>query len=1146
MILLFIVVLSYIIGVISFFLKNKRYTSIMALLSISTNIGLLLREGVIENYFIGQYIGDFGFFINDLNLAFVITILAVTITSSLYSTRYMEERFRELGVKENWGAYYGLFSLFAISMIDVVISTNLIELYLFLEVSLVTSFLLILLYGYGNKRRISVMYFIWTHIGTVLLLASILTLIFVGPYHSADIYNPQGAFVTYPAQGILEAVFIVAVFGMMIKAAMFLFNTWLPYAHGEAPTPISVLLSPNTVGLGVFVIILYFYLFPSMNFISPLFVGWAIITMIYGGIMATTQRDFKKFLAYSSVSQMGYMMLGASLAFQAGLSNQVYPLPLGILASVFFYASHGLGKAIMFMSAGASITEYKTRDIQELGGLFSSSPLYSTLSFLGLLNLLGLPPTIGVISEILLLLEAGKVGIVAGEGYFLGVLLGLFVAIGISSAYTTYLFKRVYGGEGKRHSIDGVVDYILPMGILAVVSILLFLYPSILATSFDLYFQVLPTSSVLLPLIVILPAIASLISLLTPKTLNQDIRGALSVLLNFTAFGISLYLFLNGNSEPAFSFSYFTFSMSRLQGLLATVVSGLSSFISLYSIGYMKEDNVLRRYWGFFEFFVMSMLMVVIGGNIFTFLVGWEGTSLASYGLISYWLNDNRDSAVGVEGKRVFGVPTFSLPTVSGIRAMIFTRVGDVGLVIGLGALLLFSANTLLYVQGGLLQVGLQGLIHSPLTSDWWWLVFFVLLLGGLSKSAQFPFTQWLLTAMTGPTPVSALIHAATMVNLGAFITFFFFPYLSPYIGLSQTHLLALILTFLSGFTILYTSVGGLVSNESKVVLAYSTADQISFMIFSSSLGLLLASQTGNPVYISYGIGAGIVQFIAHGIYKATLFMNAGSVIHYTGSRFLGSSRMLAREIPIIFLLQTVAALNLADFPYLLGYWGHQGVDYLSAQAGFDIVTDVAAVLGTLYVLRLIIKTFLWPKTNHLQVQQDKEEEGHEGHHIHPLMYVSPAILATVTVVLGVFYSAVINNVRSSIQLSTSFSDLYFLDPFVLFLFMIGLVMSLPYTRGFQRPNSLQTLTDVLDAGWGLHLMWDFLGYSYPKFSTTLYSLFERNTLDRLFNEVIPDYAVRVGRFGFKIQGGVIRNYVGAYAVGLFVLFFIVLLFLLG
>ncbi|AEB94490.1 proton-conducting transporter transmembrane domain-containing protein [Metallosphaera cuprina] len=1145
---IYIMIISLVVSSLVFFIKGKQSSAVLSGVAIAINAYFLARRGLFEEFHVANTIGSFGLTVTDLNFAFLVTILAVTILTVPYSLRYMDERFRELG-SGNWGLFFGLYSLFSVAMLYTVLSTNLLEIYIFLEIALVTSFLLIMLYGYGDRRRISLLYFIWTHVGTVLLLASI---IIIGlETGTMDVFTALNKFHDYSLIGYGAAVFLVAVIGMMVKAAQAGVNVWLPYAHGEAPTPISVLLSPNMVGLGVFVIIIYFYLFPGMQFLAPIFLGWAILTMIYGGINALAQRDFKRFLAYSSVSQMGYMLLGAAVAYFMGLPTTLLALPLGVIASILIYVSHGLGKALLFMSAGANITEAHQRDIDKIGGLYQTSPLHSTLSFLGLLNILGLPPTIGLISEVLLLLSVGEIVSKTGLSWFLLVAAGLFIAIGLSSAYATYLFKKVYAGRPQHPiSLDKIVEYSLPMILLSVLSLVFFFYPQIIVNSLSNFVVGVIGGDFSLPLIVFLPAIGSLIALVTPSRLNRDVRGWILNVVLGTSMVLAWLNLANSVTESRtffiptefFTFSYFSFSSSLLQSILAVFVSTLSFFIGVYSVGYMREDNVLRRYWGFFGFFVSSMLAVVLSNNVLMFLAGWEGTSLASYGLISYWLDDNEKNLVGDKGRFVLNVEFISKPTTSGIRAMIFTRVGDVGLLLGLGFLLYLttgstlSGSTLLYTSltnlPGMFQLlGEMGSLPFGLA------MLLLLFLGGISKSAQFPFTQWLVTAMTGPTPVSALIHAATMVNLGAMLTFLAYPFLFFNVNGHSAGNLLLFFSIMAGvslFTALYTSFNALVSNEQKVVLANSTADQISLMILASSLGGILSIVYSTPILLFSGIAIGLIQMIAHGVYKASLFMNAGSVIHYTESRYMASSPRLYKEIPWVFILQLIAALNLANVPPLLGFWAHSFISSLTApNVVLNTIYLFLEFLGAIYIIRYVMKTFLWKSST---------EETERGH-ISPEMLVSPTVLILASIGLGLGVTSIAAFMESHF-LATGFS----FDPVEFILSLLGIalaVFSYLSPRDFSKYSSFKPFISFFYYGWYIYPALDRFGMALYKGSTGVYNALEYGVIDKGLNFKLPSVLVSAGNKYFKdIQTGLLRDYVGLYVGGLILLMVIVLVML--
>ena len=1137
MISLFIFIISFVLASIIFFFKDRKVAASLSFISILINVYYLFRYGLFYRFFVTNYIGNFGFTVNDLNYPFIVTILIVTIVTVYYSMRYMEKRFHELG-QGNWGVYFALYTLFAISMLYAVVSINLLELYIFLEISLVTSFLLILFYGYGDRRRISLLYFIWTHVGTILTLSSIVVIGLVSG--RMDIYSSFGQLYNYSTISYALVVFVFGVIGMLVKGAQAGFNIWLPYAHGEAPTPISILLSPNMVGLGIFTVMIYYYLFPSFSYLAPIFIGWAVITMIYGGFNALAQKDFKRYLAYSSVSQMGYMLLGASIAFYLGLKSTVISLPLGILASVLVYASHGFGKAILFMSAGAAITELEERDIEKLGGLYLVSPLHSTLSFIGLLNILGLPPTTGLISEVLLLLSAGQLIPLIGEGLFILLVAFLMIAIGVSSGYATYLFKRVYAGVKEvKANVDKANEYSISMTIIAIVSMLFFFFPQFLVHSIDNFIQTFPIFSLPLFLIVFLPAIGSFLSLVIP--MHQDARGGLvtgligiSMILAIINLVSSLHAKLFIPTTGYTVFSYFTFSSSLLQALLGVFVSSLAFFISIYSIGYMKEDKVLRRYWGFFGFFVSSMLAVVYADNILLFLAGWEGTSLASYGLISYWLDDNDRNVVGDFDRKVFGIQYLSRPTTSGIRAMIFTRIGDVGLIMALGYLLYLTTSTD-YAGVTTIYGGLFAAFPKLFALPYAWLILLIMFLGGLGKSAQFPLTQWLLTAMTGPTPVSALIHAATMVNLGAILTFFVYPFLvypSP-----QTTLFMSIMVGISMFTAIYASTSAVAANEQKLILAYSTVDQISLMILSSSIGGLLTSIYSNTTFLVTGIIVGLIQMFAHGIYKATLFMNAGSAIHFTENRYVGVFKSLYKKLPDVFILQLFAALNLASIPPLFGFWAHNLIGVLASKTPIFYLYVLTEFLGGLYITRYIVKAFLWKPG----------EELHEEGHVHPLMIAAPAILVLASIVLGAMFLPSLVPFFTSIGLSSSFVTY---DLPSLALAVIGLLLALGlYLNGLDmgKYRNIMPLVNFLYYGWFVNPAYDRFGMAGFGFARGLHQKFEYGVIDMTLNVRLPQGVIRAGGNIFRrTETGILRDYIFMYLIGVIILAVLAIIFLMG
>ena len=443
-----------------------------------------IKEGFVDPPYVSNpLLGSFTMLLDSLNLPILMAICVVTLFVAIYSIPYMSHRFHEMEQEEehppSWSTYYSMYLMFSVAMLGTVLSANLVEFYVFLELTLVPSFLLIAFYGYGARVRIAILYFIWTHVGALLFLIGIfLTGLNVGTF---DLVNLQRMSLNYGVEklipeGIRTFVLLAIVIGLMVKLAAFGVHIWLPYAHAEAPTPISALLSPNLIGIAGYALVrIAITLFPnSFLSISPYLILWALLTMIYGGLMALAQDDFKRLLAYSSVSQMGYVLLGvASMT------------PLGISGAMLHYVSHAVGKALLFMTAGNLIVTFNgLRSIGKMGGVARKLPLTASLALVGFLHITGVPPSLGFWSEILTIMGAMNRAMSMGTSIYVAMIVGLLTAIGLSTIYAFLTMKRIfYGEEGegisglKPEELRGLV---LPMILIAAFGVVMFFYPSLL------------------------------------------------------------------------------------------------------------------------------------------------------------------------------------------------------------------------------------------------------------------------------------------------------------------------------------------------------------------------------------------------------------------------------------------------------------------------------------------------------------------------------------------------------------------------------------------------------------------------------------------------------------------------------------------
>jgi NADH-quinone oxidoreductase subunit L len=425
--------------------------------------------------------------------------------------------------------------------------------------------------------------------------------------------------------------------------------------------------------------------------------------------------------------------------------------------------------------------------------------------------------------------------------------------------------------------------------------------------------------------------------------------------------------------------------------ILANVVAGISCFIMVYSLGYMKGDRSATRYWMLMNLFIGSMLLLVLANNLLLLFVGWKMVGLCSYGLIGYYYHDEERHWIG--GPH----PTpYCTPSHAGLKALITTSAGDVLLLGGILIVFFFS--------------GTLNLLELYRTSSEWVpeiarfpgiivLISLLLLAGPAGKSAQFPFHEWLPEAMAGPTPVSALIHAATMVKSGVYliarlVPIFYYAYWV--VGCNEASLFFLITALIGGMTAFLAATQALVSLELKKALAYSTVSQIGYMW----LGLGAAGLT--PALLVGGFTAGIFHLVSHALFKVCLFLCAGSVLHTVHTIYMHEMGGLRKSMPLTWLFMAIAALSLMGIPPLPGFWSKDAVllSALTTHNYFIIIPAfVTVILTAFYSVRFIGMTFHGTKTGKRGNEKQKGVIG-DGY---PSMWLTCGVLACAIVLVGIF-----------------------------------------------------------------------------------------------------------------------------------------------
>ncbi len=470
------------------------------------------------------------------------------------------------------------------------------------------------------------------------------------------------------------------------------------------------------------------------------------------------------------------------------------------------------------------------------------------------------------------------------------------------------------------------------------------------------------TTQLLLP-IVVLPLIGFLINGLLGNRLGKGVVSVVACGLPVVAFlfAIRATADLLAGSTPLVQ-SVFTwaaigesrfeiaFYFDRLTAVMTLIVTGVGSLIHIYSTGYMHEDRSYARYFAYLNLFLFFMLMLVLGRSLLVLFVGWEGVGLASYLLIGFWFEDPEKAAAGK-------------------KAFITNRVGDAGFLLGmfllyraLGTLEMDQINAAFLAGPVAVSAGLVGVC---------------LFIGATGKSAQIPLHVWLPDAMAGPTPVSALIHAATMVTAGVYLVARLHG-----IFLHAPEASALVAT-IGVATAFFAATIALVQTDIKKVLAYSTISQLGFMFLAAGVG-------------AYGVA--VFHLVTHAFFKACLFLGAGSVIHaMSGEQDIRRMGGLARRIPITFFTFAIATAAIAGLPPLAGFfskdeilWFALASDHGGARWLF-VAAAATALMTSFYMFRLLWLTFFG---------SPRMDEA-TAHHIHE----SPWSMTGVLVVLAVLSS---------------------------------------------------------------------------------------------------------------------------------------------
>lgn len=468
-------------------------------------------------------------------------------------------------------------------------------------------------------------------------------------------------------------------------------------------------------------------------------------------------------------------------------------------------------------------------------------------------------------------------------------------------------------------------------------------------------------------LIILFPLIGVVVNTLFARRWNEAVIGWFSSAMvgGSFAFSVAAYISLLGMDASARHFQQVLFDWIRvgsfhapaallvdpLSCVMALAVSGVSFIIHIYSIGYMHADPGYRRYFVCLNLFVFFMLLLVLANNFLVMFIGWEGVGLCSYLLIGFWYSDEEKATAGK-------------------KAFIVNRIGDFGFLLAI--FLIWTTFGTVQFHEIILRMASFPVGSSVITA-----ICLLLFLGAVGKSAQFPLYVWLPDAMAGPTPVSALIHAATMVTAGVYMVARsnFFYSMAP-VALD-------VVAIVGAGTAIFAASIGLVQNDIKKVLAYSTVSQLGYMFLACGVA---------------AYGAAIFHLVTHAFFKALLFLGSGSVIHgVSGEQDIRHMGGLKSKMPVTYWTFLVGTLAIAGIPGLSGFFSKDEILWKTFEGRHHVlwlVGVVAALFTAFYMFRLLYLTF------HGKFRGSRSQEQHL-HESPPVMTVPLIILAVLAAIGG-------------------------------------------------------------------------------------------------------------------------------------------------
>ena len=607
------------------------------------------------------------------------------------------------------------------------------------------------------------------------------------------------------------------------------------------------------------------------------------------------------------------------------------------------------------------------------------------------------------------------------------------------------------------------------------------------------------------------PFIGFLFNVFFGKKIGKTFSGTIGTLSVVVSFAVSIFFFLKVNESHQaivinlfdwIKFSNFSvkfgFLLDQLSLLWLLFVTGIGSLIHMYSISYMHDDENLHKFFAYLNLFIFFMIALVMGSNLLIMFIGWEGVGLCSYLLIGFW-HKNQDYNDAAK------------------KAFIMNRIGDLGLLIGI-IIIASLFNTADFI--GIHERILEGTNH--VTLFWIGIATFALFIGATGKSAQIPLYTWLPDAMAGPTPVSALIHAATMVTAGIFmITRLNFLFdLAPEV---QN-----IIAIIGAITALVAATIGLLQNDIKKVLAYSTVSQLGLMFLALGLG-------------AYQVA--VFHVITHAFFKACLFLGSGSVIHALhGEQDMRKMGGLKKVMPITFITMLISSLAISGIFPFAGFWSKDEILMTAFHKDLPlwIIGSVASIMTAFYMFRLMYLTFF----KEFRGTEYQKSHLHESPSLITIPLIVLALLATFGGLINFPGSNWLNHYLQPIISKVSHEEAlnstsYLLMGIALVGAIVGITIAyIKYIKKSELPSGDENITGISKIIYNKY----YVDEAYTKIIVNPLNAASRffiDTLETGLSKLVFGFGKAteaIGTQGRKIQSGSIGLYLFAFVLGICVI----------